>query len=89
MQSKGCLICHRLDGTRGTDPSLLGIFGRTETVIENGKEKSIVVDDAYLRRALKEPSAEIVKGYADVMPPVPNLTEQDLETIVETLKQLK
>ncbi len=89
MQSKGCLICHRLDGTRGTGPSLLGIFGRTETVIENGKEKSIVVDDAYLRRALKEPSAEIVKGYADVMPPVPNLTEQDLETIVETLKQLK
>ena len=89
MQSKGCLICHRLDGTRGTGPSLLGIFGRTETVIENGKEKTVVVDDAYLRRALKEPSAETVKGYADVMPPVPNLTEQDLETIVDTLKQLK
>ena len=89
MQAKGCLICHRLDGTRGAGPSLLGIHGRTETVIENGKEKTIVVDDTYLRRALKEPSAEIVKGYADVMPPVPNLTDQDLQLIVDTLKQLK
>ena len=42
-----------------------------------------------LRRALKEPSAEIVKGYADVMPPVPNLTDHDLQLIVDTLKQLK
>jgi len=89
MQAKGCFVCHRLDGTRGVGPSLLGILGRTETVIENGKEKSVVVDDAYLRRALKEPGTAIVKGYADVMPPVPNLTDNDLQLIVDTLKQLQ
>ena len=89
MQAKGCLICHRLDGTRGAGPSLRGILGRTETITANGEDKSIVVDDAYLHRALQEPSAEIVKGYADVMPPVPNLTDQDLQLLVDTLKQLK
>ena len=47
------------------------------------------VDEAYLRRALQDPSAEIVKGYSDVMPPVPNLTDADLQLIVDTLKQLK
>lgn len=89
MQAKGCLVCHRLDSSRGAGPSLLGIFGRRETVIENGKEKQIVVDDAYLHRSLQQPSAEVVKGYADVMPPVPGLTDGDLQTMIETLKQLK
>jgi cytochrome c oxidase subunit 2 len=89
MQTKGCLVCHRLDGTRASGPSLLGIYNRKTTVIENGQEKEIMADDAYLRRSLQQPSAEIVKGYADVMPPVPNLTEADLGTLVETMKQLK
>ena len=89
MQAKGCLVCHRLDGTHGTGPSLLGIYNRKTTVIERGIEKEIIADAAYLRRSLAEPSAQIVKGYPDIMPPVPGLTEQDLQLILETLKQLK
>jgi cytochrome c oxidase subunit 2 len=89
MEAKGCLVCHRLDGTSAAGPSLLGIFGTKVTVVEGGKEKEVVADEDYLRRALLQPSKEIVKGYADVMPPVPNLTEQDLQTMIETLKALK
>jgi cytochrome c oxidase subunit II len=89
MQAKSCLVCHRLDNSRGTGPSLLGIYNRKTTVLVSGKEKEIIADDAYLRRALQQPSAEVVKGYPDVMPPVPSLTDGDLQTIVETLKQLK
>ena len=89
MQTKGCLVCHRLDGTHATGPSLLGIFGRKTTVIESGREKEIIADDAYLRRSLQQPSAQVVKGYPDIMPPVPGLTDGDLQILVETLKQLK
>ena len=89
MQARGCFVCHRIDGSRGTGPSLLGIFGRKETIIEAGKEKQIVVDEAYLRRSIQQPSAEVVKGYNDIMPPAPTLNETDLQTIVDTLKQLK
>jgi cytochrome c oxidase subunit 2 len=89
MESKGCLVCHRLDGTKGAGPTLFGLFNSKVTVIEGGKEKEVVADEAYLRRALKTPSAEVTKGYADVMPPVPNLTDGDLDALVETMKQLK
>ena len=89
MENKGCLVCHRLDGTRASGPSLLGIHGRKTTVLIKGEEREVVADGDYLKRALLQPSGEVVKGYPDVMPPVPGLTDADLQLLVETMKQLR
>ena len=89
METKGCLVCHRLDGTRGDGPSLAGLFGTKVTVVEAGQEKEVVADEAYLRRALQQPGKALVKGYDDIMPSDLELTETDVQTIIETLKALK
>jgi cytochrome c oxidase subunit 2 len=89
METKGCLVCHRLDGTRSDGPSLAGLFGAKVTVIEAGQEKEVVADEAYLRRALQQPGKALVKGYDDIMPSDLELSEQDVQTLIETLKALK
>ncbi len=90
IKTKGCMACHSMDGTRLVGPSFKGIWGKTETVIANGEEKTIVVDEAYLRRSMLEPNVEIVKGYPPAMPPQGGiLNEQEIQAIIEFLKTLK
>jgi len=36
--------------------------------VTNGKERSVTVDEAYLRRSLLEPNGEVSKGFPPVMP---------------------
>jgi cytochrome c oxidase subunit 2 len=49
LKTKGCLGCHTVDGTKKIGPSFNGILGRTETVLTNGKEIQIIVDEKYLK----------------------------------------
>jgi cytochrome c oxidase subunit II len=88
LQEKGCLGCHTTDGSRKVGPTFKGIFGRKVTVITNGKERDIIVDEEYLRRSIINPGADIVKGYPPVMPELP-LTKDELQEIVVYLKELK
>jgi cytochrome c oxidase subunit 2 len=61
----GCQACHSLQGAAGAGPALNGVYGRV-AVLENGEE--VISDDAYLREAILNPNAKIVKGYqANVM----------------------
>jgi cytochrome c oxidase subunit 2 len=37
-------------------------------VLTGGKERTVTVDEAYLRRSILEPNADVVKGFPPVMP---------------------
>lgn len=62
----GCNQCHTIDGSDGSGPTWLGIYGREE-VMESGEV--IIVDDAYIEESIYFPNAKIVQGYAaNLMP---------------------
>jgi cytochrome c oxidase subunit 2 len=89
LNQKLCTTCHSVDGTASVGPTLKGLYGKRQTVIDsNGKEREVTADDAYLRRAIEEPDAEDVKGYPPVMPPTP-MTEAELNQIVGFIRILK
>jgi len=88
-ESRGCLGCHSLDGSPRVGPSFKGLMGRTVVVLTGGKERSIPADTAYLRRAILEPSADIVKGFQPVMPAYADLSPAEMEALLEFLEELK
>ena len=53
-----------------------------------GPPATVTVDDAYLRRAITNPMAQVVSGYPPAMPPTP-LTDQELDEVVRYIKTLK
>lgn len=90
MDDYGCLECHAVDASKGERISLKGIFGQKRFVLNrDGSETEVVVDEAYLRRALLEPGVEVVKGQADSMEPAEDLTEEQLKEIIDFLKTHK
>ncbi len=89
-RTKGCIACHSVDGSAKVGPSFKGVFGRKETVLRDGKEVEIVVDEAFIRRTLLEPEKERVKGYPPIMPSQKGvLTDAEIDALVEYLKTLK
>ncbi|MDD2735485.1 MAG: cytochrome c oxidase subunit II [Desulfuromonadaceae bacterium] len=88
LEKYGCLGCHSLDDTTKVGPGFKGIWGRSETVASNGTERTITVDETYLRRSILEPNADVVKGAPPVMPSF-TLKEDEIKAIVDYLKVLK
>lgn len=90
FQERGCKACHSIDGTPGLGPTLKGLFGKTVTVLTDGKERKLVADEAYLRKSMLEPNVDIVKGFPPIMPPLKGLlTDQEIDVLVSYLKGLK
>jgi len=88
IQEKGCLACHSLDGSAKVGPSLKGLLNRKVTVMTAGKERTITVDDGYIIRSIKDPAADIAKGFPPIMPAMP-MSDDEMHEIVEHLKTLK
>ncbi|MCE1198462.1 MAG: cytochrome c oxidase subunit II [Marinilabiliales bacterium] len=88
LKSNTCLTCHSLDGSKIVGPSFKGLFGRKSTVVTDAGEKEIVADEAYIRRSIEEPNAEVVKGYMKglMQPYKGKISEADLNTIVDFFK---
>jgi len=85
----GCLGCHSVDGSKRVGPTLKGFWGSERIVTRDGQEITLVADDNYLIKALREPSADVLQGYPPAMPPYPGLSDeeiQDLRAWLETLK---
>jgi len=88
VTGKGCATCHSSDGTRRVGPSFKKLFGSTQTVLENGSEAQVTADETYLEKAIRQPSAQIVKGYPPAMPSV-LVTDRELADIVSYIKSLR
>lgn len=90
IQSKACIACHTSDGTKLVGPSFKGIYGHKITVVTDGKEREITVDDEYIRRSILEPDADVVKGFTkgQMVSYKGQLTDDDIKAITEYLKTL-
>lgn len=90
MREKGCVACHSLDGTAKAGPTLKGVLGRKVIVVTAGKERAITVDEAYLRRSLLDPQADVVKGFPPIMPSQKDVLKDDeIDAIILHLKGLR
>jgi cytochrome c oxidase subunit 2 len=88
LNDKFCLTCHSIDGSASVGPSLKGLYGKRQIVVDpNGVEREIEVDDDYLVRAIRDPGAEDVKGYPSVMPATP-MSEAELREIIDFIRSL-
>jgi cytochrome c oxidase subunit 2 len=89
LQDKFCTTCHSIDGTPMVGPTFMGMYKKTQVVTDpDGKEHKVVVDDAYLVKAIQDPMAEILKGYPPAMPATP-LSDDELKLVVDYIKSLK
>jgi cytochrome c oxidase subunit 2 len=83
-RERGCTACHALDGTRGIGPGWGGIYGAIRNLKDGG---GVVVDEDYLRRAILDPSAEVVDGFDSIMIPAA-VNEAQLADIIALIKSL-
>lgn len=88
LETKGCLGCHSIDGSKKIGPTFKGLYGSKVEVLTNGKEREVVADEEYLRKSILEPAADIAEGYQNIMPKLP-LNEDELKAIIGYLKELK
>ncbi len=87
LDAKGCLACHSTDGTKRVGPSFQGLWGRQETVLTNGVERQVAVDEAYVKHSLDDPTADVVKGFPPVMPSqAGKLNDEEFAQLIEFLK---
>ncbi|RMF54638.1 MAG: cytochrome c oxidase subunit II [Calditrichaeota bacterium] len=86
---KGCMACHSVDGSRLVGPSFKGIFGEEVSVVAEGKEYTVTVDEDYLRRSMLEPNAEKVKGFEAIPMPPQVLTDEEINQLIAFIKSLK
>ncbi|MBK9291050.1 MAG: cytochrome c oxidase subunit II [Bacteroidetes bacterium] len=91
LKQNACLTCHSQDGSKIIGPTFLGLYGRTEIVETNGVERELVADDEYIARSIREPNADIVKGYMKgLMVSYANvLNDEQIAQIIDYLKTLK
>ncbi len=79
----GCVACHT-DADSSVAPTWNGIWG-TSVELEDGT--TVTVDEAYVRRSIEEPQAEIVAGYSASMPVIP-MSEEEKSVLVDYIESL-
>jgi len=84
--SMGCNACHNGAATaRG--PNLAGVYG-SKLTLTNGSE--VLVNEAYLRDAILNPSQHVTAGFAPIMPTYQGqISEDGLIDLVEYIKTLQ
>jgi cytochrome c oxidase subunit 2 len=88
-KKKGCTGCHSTDGTKKVGPTWKGLYDEEVTVSTDGEERTVQVDADYLKRSITHPGADIVKGFPPVMPAYSDLSEKELDALVEYIRSLK
>jgi cytochrome c oxidase subunit II len=90
LRNTGCIACHSLDGTKLVGPSFKNLFGKETTVLAGTAQKSITVNEEYIKNSIYNPDSEVVSGYnkglmrsyKDV------INENDIQIIIDYLKTL-
>ena len=79
-----CSACHSITAEKIVGPGMAGVFERSQSTVE-GQSAEI-----YLYNSITTPSAYLVEGFADVMPPNygEQLTDQQIADLIAYLKTL-
>lgn len=90
LENNGCIGCHSQDGSILVGPSYKGIVGRKVKVMANGTLKEIISDEAYLKRSIIEPDAEVVDGFsAGMMSSYKGIvSDSDMDVLIQYFKGL-
>lgn len=84
--SMGCNACHS-GNAAARGPNLAGVYGSKLTLSDGSQ---VLVNDAYLRDAILNPSQHVTAGYAPIMPTYQGqISEDGLIDLVEFIKQLQ
>ena len=91
LKKNACTGCHSIDGTKIVSASFKGLYGTTEKVVTNGKERSVMVDDAYIKTSVYDPDKDVVVGYQKgIMKTYKGIvSDDDLKKITEYLQSIK
>jgi cytochrome c oxidase subunit 2 len=81
----GCTTCHHA-GSDAKGPALGGLFGRPVTLADG---RTVVADEAYLRRSILRPEADIVAGWPSQMPSFQGqISEENVLELINYIKSL-
>jgi cytochrome c oxidase subunit 2 len=84
--SMGCNACHS-GNAAARGPNLAGVYGSKLTLTDGSQ---VVVNDAYLRDAILDPSQHVTAGFSPIMPTYQGqISEDGLIDLVEYIKQLQ
>jgi cytochrome c oxidase subunit 2 len=83
-QSKGCVACHSIDGSPGVGPSWKGLAGKTGTMADGS---TVLADETYLKKSIRDPQAQVVKGFPPIMPKI-EMTDDELAALVAYIQSL-
>src|ERR1700723_3845820 len=84
--SMGCNACHS-GSAAARGPNLAGVYG-SKLQLTNGSQ--VLVNDAYLRDSILNPSQHVTAGYAPIMPTYQGqISEDGLIDLVEYIKNMQ
>ncbi|MGH9327952.1 MAG: cytochrome c oxidase subunit II [Terriglobia bacterium] len=80
--SYGCITCHGM----GKAPPWVGLY---DSKVRLSDGTTVIADDAYIRRSILEPSAQIVAGFKPIMPTFQGqISEDQILEIIAYIKSL-
>ena len=80
----GCAVCHGQYGQGGAGGGFYGLWG---SQVELADGRTVTADADYLRRAIVDPTAEIVAGANTAMPAV-ELTDEEVAAMLTWIEAL-
>jgi cytochrome c oxidase subunit 2 len=84
--SMGCNSCHS-GNAAARGPNLAGVYGSRLTLTDGSQ---VLVNDAYLRDAILNPSQHVTAGFAPIMPTYQGqISEDGLIDLVEYIKNMQ
>jgi len=83
-QNNGCFACHSIDGSNSLGPGWKNVMGREEALVD---DSIVVVDEAYFRRSVLNPSEQLVKGFPPVMVAY-NLSPEQTDAIIAFIRSI-
>ena len=89
LKANACITCHSIDGTKVIGPSFKGLYGAKRMVLTDQGEKEVEANADYIKRAILDPNAEVVKGYnKGLMQSYKDvLKAEDIDKIVDYFKK--
>jgi len=91
LKKNACTGCHSIDGSKIVSTSFKGLYGKTEKVMTDGKERTITVDDEYIKSSVYDPDKDLVVGFQKgIMKTYKGIvTEDEMARVTDYLKTIK